>query len=161
MDGNRGFWGLLCGNRPKKSFPLEDGGFEELDEVGGVCAGEVVGEGCSGELRGGRGDGAAGVEGRKSGQVRWWHRDHVGEKLSGRLDCCISKFITHRCVRKDQKRSQRFFAFRPGLGALLSPAPETLIEADFQSQTENADPAKPRAKPALPIRHRTSHWRTL
>lgn len=43
-----------------------------------------------------------------------------------------------------------------GLGALFIPAPETVIEADFQSQPE--DPAQPKAKPkpALQIRRKTA-----
>ncbi len=43
-----------------------------------------------------------------------------------------------------------------GLGALLSPAPETVIEGDFQIQTEGAAKPKPKAKPDLPTHHKTA-----
>ena len=44
-----------------------------------------------------------------------------------------------------------------GLGALLSPAPATVVEGNFTSPPEEATKPAPNDKPALQSRHKTSH----
>lgn len=72
-------------------------------------------------------------------------------------------FAASRCLRhSDIRITSRLYAVSKtlvsaGLGALLSPAPEAVIERNFTGQPEGKAKSKPKAKPALQIRHKASH----
>ena len=86
-------------------------------------------------------------------------RKEIGSILATREGIfAASRFLRHSDIRI----TSRLYAdtktlVSSGLGALLAPAKKTVIKGDFQPQTEGATKPKPKAKPALQTRHKTSH----